>query len=69
MGQNSKTQIVTKLKESNCDQTQELNLLEEEKIKTQFVTKLIIKKNRKNSDKTQILTKHKKFNCDKTQKL
>ena len=65
MWQNSKTQIVTKLKTSNCDKTQ----------KIQFETKL----KSTNCDKSQKLKlwqnkklklwQLKKSNCDKTQKL
>ena len=62
MWQNSKTQFFTKLKNSNCDETQIIT-----KLKTQIVTKL---KN-SNGDKTQKLKfwEPKNWNCDKTQKL
>ena len=40
IGQNLKTQIVTKLKNSNCDQTQKFEM--QKNSKTQIVTKLII---------------------------
>ena len=73
MGQNSKTQIGTKLKNLNCDKTQKLKFCKIQKFKlgqnskTQIVTKL------KNSNcvnsKTEIVTKLKNSSCDKTQKL
>ena len=52
-----KTQIVTKLKNSNCDKTQNLNF---DNSKTQMDTKV---------KKKQILTKVKNSNCDNIQKL
>ena len=55
MWQNSKIQIVTKLKTSNCDQTQKLKL-GKTKSKTQIVTIL----------KTQIVTKLKMWQNSKT---
>ena len=70
MWQNSKKQIVTKIKNSNCDKTQKLKLWTNSK--TQIVTKL--KKKETNCDKTQklklwqdpyqIKTKLKNSNCD-----
>ena len=64
---NSKTQIVTKLKNTNCDQNKKKFKLWQNS-KTQIVTKL---KN-SNYDKTKknpIVTKLKKSNCDPTQKI
>ena len=53
-----KNQIVTKLKKSNCDKSQNSNF--DKNSKTQIVTKL---------KKNQIVTKLKKSNCNKTQKI
>ena len=55
MRQNLKTHIVTKLKPSNCDKTQNLKFWQYSK--TQIGTK-----------KTQIITKLKALNCDKSPK-
>ena len=67
--QNSITEILTKLKNSNCDENfdknQKLKLWQ--KSKTQIVTKL--KNLNFYNSKTQIVTKLKKLNCDKTKKL
>ena len=60
---NSKTQVVMKLKNSNCDETQKLKLWWNSK------THIVIKLNNSNCDKTQ---KHKLWcnsNCDETKKL
>ena len=69
---NSKTKIMTKLQNSNCDKTPKLKLWKKKKKsnfdKTQIVTKL----NNSKCDKTQIVAKLKLWqnsNCDKTQKL
>ena len=77
-----KTQIVIKLKNSNCDQTQELKLWKIKKLKllynskTEMVTELknsnSYKTNKKNSNynKTKLVTKLKWWQnskCDKTQ--
>ena len=56
MWQNSKTQIVTKLKKENCDKTQNLNCDKTQKLKL------------RQNLKTQIVTKLKYLNCDKTKK-
>ena len=56
---------MTKLKNSNCDQTQKLKL--QHNSKTQIVTKL--KNSNCNKTETKIVTKLKNSNCDKTQKL
>ena len=70
---NAKTQMVTKLKNSNCDKTkkksnfdkaQKLKLLLNSK--NQIVTQLKLWK-KSNCDKTKILTKLKNFKCDKIQ--
>ena len=63
--QNSRTQIVTKLKNWNWDQTQ--NFLICQNLKTQILTKL--KKKIVTKLKTQSVTKLKNLNCDKTWKL
>ena len=83
MWQNSKTQIVTILKNSYCDKTQKLRLWQNFKnsnydkthklklwqsSKTRIVTKLRKLKWWQNS-KTQIVTKLKKNSCDKNGKL
>ena len=58
MLQNSKTQIVTKPSNSNCDKIQKPKLGQKfKKIKLWW------------NSKTQIVTKIKKYNCDWTQKL
>ena len=57
-----KNQIVTKLKNLNCDQTQKLKLLPN--LKTQIVTKL---KN-SNWDQTPKLKLRSKSNCEKRNK-
>ena len=61
----SNPQIVTKLKNSNCDDLQKLKLWQNYKIKNSDKTKKL--KLWQNS-KTRIVTKLKKSNCDKTQK-
>ena len=56
---------MTKLKNTNCDKTQKIKLLQ--KSKAQIVTKL--KNSMWRNFKTQIVTKLKNSNCDKTQKI
>ena len=60
--QNSKTQILTQLKNSNCDKTKIVR--RRKNSITQNVTKLKLGQ----SSRTQIVTKFKSSNCDKTQK-
>ena len=73
MWQNSKTQIMTKLKKPYCDKTQKHKLWQNSatqivtKLKTQIVTKQ--KRLSKKTWKIQLWTKLKKIlNCDKTKK-
>ena len=56
MWQNSKTQIVTKLKKENCDRNQNANGDKTQKLRLQ------------ENLKTQIVTKLKNPNCNKTKK-
>ena len=80
MWQNSKSQIVTKLKNSNCDRTQKLKLWPNSKLKLgkNPNTQIVQKVKNANGDKTQkvklckffkTLTTLKYSNRDKTQKL
>ena len=63
---------MTKLKNSNCDNSQKLNLLQNSE--TQIVTKLkknkiLTKLQNSNCDETQIVAKPNNINCDKAKKL
>ena len=73
MRQNLKTQIVTKLKNPNCDKTKKSNIDKTKKNQTvtkkpklwqNSTTQTVIK-----LKKQQIVTKLERSNCDQTQKL
>ena len=61
MWQNSKTQIATKLENSNCDKTKKIQIGKEKKT--------IIDKTKQKNSKTQIVTKLKNWNWDQTQQF